>query len=247
MTIKNIIKKSVLLSTLSIALLSACGPKEPVVAVSPSVEPSAEVIASASVSPTPLPTVSPSSTIQPTKVVNSFQQKEDFVKKTISTYSKLPYQGFVKISKDSNFVRFYYINEVVGDKDVAVKLHTQGLWMDIESKENVTFPQRQVEATDPENVNLNNSTNLTVFFANKCSSEYISEISKDIEKYSAYDYFKIIKEGYKVELIFGGREYDKTKAEIQDKYYKLAYRLDIDKKCEKTILTPQEKAVKPSY
>lgn len=245
MIIKNVLKKSILLSFVSIALLSACGPKDPVVAVSPSVEPSAEIVESVSSSPTPTP--SPSSTVQPTKVVTSFQQKEDFVKKTISTYSKLPYQGFVKISKDSNFVRFYYINEVVGDKDVAVKLHTQGLWMDIENKENVPFPQRQVEATDPENVNLNNNNNLTVFFANKCSSEYISEVSKDIEKYSAYDYFKIIKEGYRVEIIFGGREYDKSKAEIQDKYYKLAYRLDIDKKCEKAILTPQEKAVKPSY
>lgn len=243
MMLKNILKKTILLSSVSIALLSACGPKDPVVTPTPSTEPSAEIIQSVA----PSATIQPSSSVQPTKVMSSFQQKEDFVKKAISTYSSLPYQGFVKVSKDSNFVRFYYVNEVVGDKDVDVKLHTQALWMDMENKENVSFPQRSVEATDPENVNLNNSTNLTVFFANKCSSEYISEVSKDIEKYSAYDYFKIIKEGYKVEIIFGGREYDKSKAEIQDKYYKLSYRLDIDKKCEKIMLTQQEKAVKPSY
>ena len=211
---------------------SACGPKE--ISTTPKPEESVPVETLSSIKPE----------VQAPKEENHLKLKENFIKKAITTYKALPYQGYVKVIKDGNLVKFVYMNEVVNDRDIDIKLHTQSLWMDLENKEISNTNQTQLPSDDIENIDLNNNK-FNIIFSGKCPSEYTAEVVKDIEQYAAYDYFKITKEGYKVDVVFGGREYDKIRKQIEEKYYRLVYRLNIDSKCEKAILNPQEKIAKP--
>lgn len=213
--------------------ISACGPKESVSTIaspSPTISSSSEI-------PSVKPTVIPQ--------VNYIKLRDDFIQKAKTTFSDISYKGYVKIIKDGNSVKLIYLNEAVSGNVVDVKLHYQTIWMDLDNKENTTSQIKPLNISDPEYVDLNNNK-INSIFSGKCTDEYLKEITKDIDKYSAYDYFKLVKEGYNVDITYGGKEYDRSSDIISDRYYKTSYRLNLDK-CEKLNLSVVEKVARPSY
>lgn len=228
---KNTIKLFSILSVFIVSV-SACGPKDnPSTNISPS--PSSLVIDTPSVKPTVVPEIS------------YIKLREDFIQKNKDTFSSINYKGYVKIIKDGNSVKFIYLNEAVLGNTIDVKLHYQTLFMDLDNKENVLSQVKPLNTTDPEYIDLNNNK-INSIFSGKCSDQYSQEILKDIDKYSSYDYFKLVKEGYNVQIIYGGKEYDKSSEVVSDKYYKTNYILNIDK-CERVNLSVAEKASRPFY
>ena len=232
-------KLFVLISALTV-LISACGPKEPQGVLSPSASPSS----SSSTSSSSVSATSPSSTPIPQEL-NYLKLRELFLQKSKETFSSIPYKGYVKIIKDGNSMKFIYLNEAVTGNFVDVKLHYQTIWMDIDNKDNIVSQQKPLSNSDSEFVDLNNNK-INSIFSCKCNDQYNQEALKDIDKYSAYDYFRFIKEGYNIEITYGGKEYDRSKELVDDKYYKTSYRLNLDK-CERLNLSVVEKIARPSY
>jgi hypothetical protein len=222
---KRYVKLAMLLLTLnSPFLFAACGPKIPT-------DPIESGIAS------------PIATATPAAAFNYLDLKADFIKKAKTMFTGLPYQGYVKIIKEGNSTRFIYINEVASDRDVDLRLHQQAIIMDLDNKQNTLVPARPLATSDPENVDLN-SKKINIIFSGKCADEYLSEISTDIDKYSAYEYFKITKEGYNVEIIYGGKEYDRFTSLTEERYYRTTYRLGLDR-CDRQTLTTAERVARP--
>lgn len=229
---KNTIKLFSLLSVFTVSI-SACGPKDNVSTnVSPSPYSSLLVMESPSVKPTVVPEISY------TKL------RENFIQKIKDSFSSINYKGYVKIIKDGNSSKFIYLNEAVLGNTIDVKLHYQTLFMDLDNKETVLSQVKPLNITDSEYIDLNNNK-INSIFSGKCSDQYSQEILKDIDKYSSYDYFKLVKEGYNVKIIYGGKEYDRSNELISDKYYKTTYILNIDK-CERVNLSVIEKVARPS-
>ncbi|MFN8673535.1 MAG: hypothetical protein U0457_15800 [Candidatus Sericytochromatia bacterium] len=216
--------------------LGSCGAKDPssTTTPSPSITPNNST---SSIVSTPTSTPAP-------QEVNYIKLRESFVQKAKDLFSSINYKGYVKILKDGNSMKFIYLNEAVTGNFVDVKLHYKSLWMDIDNKDNISSEQKPLSSSDPEYIDLNNKINS--IFSGKCTEQYSQEILKDIDKYSAYDYFRLTKEGYNVEVIYGGKEYDRSRDIILDKYYKTSYRLNLDK-CERLSLSVVENIVRPVY
>lgn len=233
MDMKNIIKLLSVLSVFTISV-SACGPKDN---VSTNVSPSPTVSVSVEVVPSVKPTVVPE--------VSYIKLREGFVQKAKDTFSSINYKGYVKIIKDGNSAKFIYLNDTVLGNVIDVKLHYQTLWLDLDNKENVLSQPKPLISSDPEYIDLNNNK-INSIFSGKCTDQYSQEILKDLEKYSSYDYFKLVKEGYNVQVIYGGKEFDKSSELVSEKYHKTTYILNIDK-CERLNLLTAEKTSRPTY